>query len=138
MSVRFEFFPEIDLVYIAFEGVLKVDEMLSVIDLLDNDPRYHPTISELGDFRRLTGVEMQPGEVENITQLILGLYVRAGRRKRIAQIAPQPPGSMIAEIFAQHVRRQSGLQVATFDTVAPALRFLRLLPGPELLRVVSS
>lgn len=124
MPCHYEIFDEFNLVKITFDGVLITPEMLALIDQLDADPRYHPTIDELGDFRTLKDIAFDSKTLKNLNDLILGLYLRSDRRKRIAQIAPKNPGRTIAVAFRFAMQGNPKLDAEVFETQADALAFL--------------
>jgi len=124
MPCRYEIFDELNLVRITFSGALTTSEMLDLIDQLDADPRYHPTIDELGDFQTLTDIAFDSETMKNLNDLILGLYLRSNRRKRIAQIAPNEPGRTVAVAFRFAMQGNPNLDTEVFDSASDALAFL--------------
>ncbi len=124
MPCHYEIFEDLHLVKITFDGVLATRDVLNVVDKLDSDPLYTPTIDELGDFRTLSEIAFDADTIQNLNDLLFGMYIRSNRTKRIAQIAPYEPGLIIARAFATVMQQNPKLEVGIFDSPGPAIEFL--------------
>ena len=143
MPCDYKILAEHELVSFRFHGKLSMQDMLSATDRVDTDPEYLPHYDEIGDFTDMTSLSISPKGVWALSDMILSLYIRSGRMKRIALVANSGKGRMICRIFKSVMSRTSTLEVDYFPDHETALDFLgrdptvltkvRLRPQPRVL-----
>lgn len=136
MPCRYEILERHDLVHLVCEGVVEIGDLVALVDALDADPAFHPTIDDLFDLRHLTEIRIDPETGSKLTDLVRGLSLRANRSKRIAILATDEPALTGARAFRSALRKNPAYRIEIFDAPGPALAFLDQT-DPDLIRALS-
>jgi len=128
MPCHYEIFSDLNLAVFTYFGVLRVDEIVQNAEMVDSDPLYTSDINELADFREMRAADFDDKTLENLSGLLMGLYLRSGRRKRIAMLVPNTEVQELAQTFADIISEHTPISVAIFKTTESALGFLGLTP----------
>lgn len=124
MPCRFEILERHDLVRVVCEGVVEIRELVDLVDALDADPAFHPTIDDFLDLRRVTEIRIDAETGRKLTDLIRGLSFRANRSKRIAIVATGEPALCGARTFQAALSENPAYRIEVFDSPELALAFL--------------
>lgn len=128
MPCHYDIYPDLNLVLFTYEGILRASDIIENADRIDADPGYTRTINELADFRALDRVDFDAKTLANLSNLLMGLYLRSSRNKKIAMLIPKKGLHPAAKTFAQIVSGSTPITIRIFETLTPALAFLELNP----------
>ncbi|MFC4671114.1 hypothetical protein ACFO5X_21370 [Seohaeicola nanhaiensis] len=95
-----------------------------MFDRLEIDPRYHRTLDEIVYLEDIKWLTFDPEVIDNISELVSGLFLMHNRAKRIAIVADSEPGRSIARRFIRVMSRNPDIRVALFGEPLAALHFL--------------
>ena len=128
MPCHYNIYPELNLALFTYQGVLRANEVVALADMVDSDPLYTRTINELGDFRNLEKVDFDANTLTNLSTLLMGLYLRSSRNKKISMLVPNTSLHSSAKTFASIVSASTPISIRIFETLKPALGYLDLTP----------
>ncbi|GHF37902.1 hypothetical protein [Seohaeicola zhoushanensis] len=129
MTCRYDIFPDLNVARIIYAGYPKARDVVELIDALERDPKYHRTVDEIIHLSCIKWPKVDLAVVDNLCELIGGLFRMNNRCKRIAVVASQEPGRLIAARFLRVMERNSRLRAAYFTQTHPAMRFLGVCDG---------
>lgn len=138
MPCSYRILTDLNVVAIAFDGELEHRAVLRLLDDLQDDPGYLPTINELVCFENLRSGQLDPEMQRNLLNMIRGMALMNSASKKIALVAPQHPGRAFAWAYASVMRRNPKLDIAIFEKSEDAFRFLepdKAASGRSALRV---
>lgn len=124
MPYQFKIFDDLNVIRIVFYGTIVPQDVLGLLDQLDQDPDYHPKIDEIVFFKDLEFTSFSPETLKNINEMARGIFVRAGRGKKIAIVAADDPGRKVATAFCKTMSTYNSIHAQRFDTGQDALEFL--------------
>lgn len=126
MPCHYDIYPDLNLILFTYEGVLRAGDVIELADRVDADPGYTRTINELADFRALEWVDFDKKTLTNLSTLLMGLYLRSSRSKKIAILLPAKSLHPAAKTFARIVSGSTPISIRIFEKLAPALAYLEL------------
>lgn len=129
MPCRYDLYPDLNLAVFTYEGVLRAPEIVANADRVESDPGYTATINELADFRRIETVDIDQATLANLSGLLMGLYLRAARNKRIAMLVQDPEVRPLADAFTAVISSNTQIRIEVFESLDAALGFLKLARG---------
>lgn len=105
-------------------GRLTARCVLSMLDRLENDPAYQEGMAEIDDLRDVSDFAIDPDEIGQFADLMMGLSSRRRNCTRKAVVTSSPEIRHAAEEFVRQVEGAQGLEVRVVDTLEEAFIFL--------------
>lgn len=124
MACYYEVYADIDIVKIIYSGFPCVGDVVGLLDRMDIDPAYHRNIDEIVYFDDIRTPVIDYKLLDNICELISGVFLMHNRSKRLALVAGREPGRTMASRFQSVMARNPALSVRLCDTAEEAMRFL--------------
>lgn len=128
MAVEMQVLADRGILYLRYDGFVRVDEAMTALQDYQNHPDFNPGHKHLADFSRITGFERDYVRVFSLQADVAATLVRSGIEILLVMLAGSKPGFEMA-----HLVRKSWEGVST---VVPRLaeneeQALALLGQPE-------
>ena len=124
MPCSYVIFPDLNAAKIVYSGYPRARDAVEMFDRLEIDPRYHRTLDEIVYLEDIKWPTFDPEVVDNISELVSGLFLMHNRAKRMAIVADSEPGRSIARRFIRVMSRNPDIRAALFGEPLAALHFL--------------
>jgi hypothetical protein len=126
MSIEYQFFPSHHLVYIRYSGLITAGELLNVPAVLYAHPQYQPGMSELNDYRGVTGggAGVSRQTFHDLVSMERNIDEKRGQ-VRMAHIAPQDLIYGVARMYSM-LSSSSSAEMRVFRSMPEALAWLDL------------
>ena len=124
MPCSFEFYNDLNLVKISITGTVSPRDLLSLLDALNDDARYSPTINEMIWLTCTSSSDFDDQKLRNMADLVWGMHLRSGTSKRIALVTPSEAAYLAASDFVTEFRRGGSVMLKVCEDAHSAQAFL--------------
>ncbi|QEW18783.1 hypothetical protein LA6_000958 [Marinibacterium anthonyi] len=124
MTCSYEFDSKLDILEIAFSGLVSSACVLKSIDAVDTNPHDPGGRNEIRDCSAIEELQLDARRLDNLAQLLRGTYLRAGHRKRVAFLATSGPGLEFSKVMRDALDSLTAIRAEIFSDRDAALAFL--------------
>ena len=124
MPVKLNVFASRGLVYLRYDGFVKVAEAVASLEDYKAHPDFHPGHKHLADFSRITGFEHDYVKVFALQAEVAAALVRDGYEILLVMLATTDPGREIAHLVRKSWEGVTTVVPITAETEAQALALL--------------
>ncbi len=124
MPVKLEVLSERGLVYLRYDGYVKVQEALDSLEEYKAHPNFHPGHKHFVDFTRITGFEHDYVKVFALQAEVAAALVKDGFEILLVMLANNDPSKEMAHLVRKSWEGVTTVVPVTVETEAEALELL--------------
>lgn len=124
MPVNYRIFPDRNLVLVAYEGLVGLDETMAAIAAYAQDDAFRPDQKFLFDLSAVTGHEKNFVQFFQMQGQLIEIYGQTGHDQLFGLYAPTEPAKAMAQLGYQSWENVPHIVMMIHEDEADVLRFL--------------